>query len=92
VLPAPSPPAPGMIDAAPPAAAHSDGDGSERATAAFEASPEPASPPVPPVIPLVHAPDDPGPEGAANPEEPEADPPSEPPPGGWNRFRSFFGS
>jgi HemY protein len=92
VLPAPSPPAPGMIDAAPPAAAHSDGDGSERATAAFEASPEPASPPVPPVIPLVHAPDDPGPEGATNPEEPEADPPSEPPPGGWNRFRSFFGS
>jgi HemY protein len=92
VLPAPSPPAPGMIDAAPPAAVHSDGDGSERAAAAFEASPEPAAPPVPPVIPLVHAPDDPGPEGAANPEEPEPDPPSAPPPGGWNRFRSFFGS
>jgi HemY protein len=92
VIPAASAPAPGMIDAAPPAAAHSDGDGPERATAAFEASPEPAMPPAPPVIPLVHAPDDPGPEAAANSEEPEPDPPSEPPPGGWNRFRSFFGS
>jgi HemY protein len=43
------------------------------------------TPVVPAVIPLVHAPDDPGPNGEA---EPEVEPP--PPSDGWRRIRTLF--
>jgi HemY protein len=44
------------------------------------------TPVVPAVIPLVHAPDDPGPNGEA---EPEVEPPP-PPSDGWRRIRALF--
>jgi HemY protein len=64
------------------------GRGGRRARTAADESRTPRgdmTPVVPAVIPLVHAPDDPGPEGEA---EPEVEPP--PPSDGWSRIRALF--